>query len=257
MTPNTLMAIATGVMAIFTVLIFYLNYWQQKQFKNPIPQIYFSEPQIVAISKTEDKKILINFLVYFLNSGTSPIIGSGIEHRISNIETGEKYKFGKTRFFGDQDKPFGVTIPELHKLLPRIKKIQDFYGFEQMFKIFYGEIMEKYGIEIFSPYPSQKVEDLWSLKGQHLSEEYIMDYPWVIAPHKFKLIRWYIKVPYEDKKYYSFKIKLILHYYCGGKPSETLKSKEFEIKPVLIGDALCFYETIHKEKLFKRYSRKY
>ena len=246
MSPNILMAIATGVMAIFTVLTFYLNYWQQKQFKNPVPQIYFSEPQIMAISKTEDKKILINFLVYFLNSGTSPIIGAVIEHRISNIETGEKYKFGKTRFFGDQDKPFGVTIPELYKLLPRIKKIQDFYGFEQMFKIFYGEIMEKYGIEIFSPYPMQKVEDLWALKGQTLKEDYIseteLDSYWVISPYKLKIKRYYIKVPYSKEKYYSFKVKLILHYYCGSKANEILRSKEFKIKPVIIGKSLCFYE---------------
>lgn len=43
-------------------------------------------------------------------------------------------------------------------------------------------------IEIFVPYPGQRLEELWSLKSRYLSEEHIMDYPWVIAPHKFKLI---------------------------------------------------------------------
>ena len=237
--------ISTAVMAVFTGLIWQVHYYQQKQYKNPTPEIYFSEPQVLAISR-KDKKVLITFLVYFLNAGLSPIIGSGIEHKIENLETKEKYDFGKTRFLCDEmDKSFGSVIKEIYKLLPKIEKLQDLYKFEDLLPTFFSEIKEREGVEIFAPYPGQRLEELWSLKGRHIPEEYIMDYPWVIAPHKFKLIRWYIKVPYKDKKYYSFKIKLMLHYYCGSKSSESLKSEEFKIKPVVIGKELCFYESIH------------
>lgn len=243
---GVLVSIATVFMAIFAFFTWRLNDWQQKQFKNPVPEVYFSEPQVMAISKN-DKKILINFLVYFLNTGLSPIIGSGIEHRIENLETGEKYKFRETRFFHDQDKSFGAVIPELYKLLPKIQPLQDLYKFNEIFKSFFDSIITKSNIEIFNPYPSQKIEELWSLKWQVPSEDYIsekeVDSYWVIQPHKLRIKRYYIKVPYNDKKYYSFKIKLILHYYCGSGLRELLKYKEFSIKPVIIGGDLCLYES--------------
>jgi len=243
---GVIMVLATVVMAVFTGLTWKLNHWQLTQYKNPTPEIYFSEPQALAISK-KDKKILITFLVYFLNTGLAPIIGTGIEHRIKNLTTKEKYDFGKTRFLCDEnDKPFGLLIPETYKLFRKVGKFQDLYKFEDILPAFFSEIKKRENIEIFPPYPGQRIEELWSLKGRELSEEYIFDYPWIIAPHKFKLIRWYIKVPYEDKKYYSFKIKLILHYYCGRRPTEILKFKEFEIEPMTIGDSLCFYSAVHK-----------
>jgi len=240
---SILVSIATISMAVFAFFTWRINDWQQKQFSNPIPEIYFSEPQAMAVSKN-DKKILINFLVYFLNTGLSPIIGAGIEHRIENLDTKEKYKFGETRFFHDQDKSFGVIIPELHKLLPKIQPLQGLYGFEQVFKFFCREIITKNNIEIFSPYPTQKIEELWSLNWQVPSKNYIsekeVDSYWVIQPNKLRIKRYYVKVPYNDKKYYPFNIKLILHYYCGSEPHELIKYKEFSIKPVI--ENLCLYE---------------
>ncbi|GAI21889.1 unnamed protein product, partial [marine sediment metagenome] len=177
----------------------------------------------------------------------SPIIGSGIEHRIDNLESEEKYDFRETRFFHDQDKSFGVIIPELYKLLPKIKMFQELPKFHNIFKTFFDVFMAKSNIEISDPYPSQKIEELWSLEWEVPSEDYISEKVaeqyWVIAPHKLKIKRHYIKVPYNDRKYYSFKIKLILHYYCGSKPHELLRCKEFKIKPVTVGDALCFYKS--------------
>lgn len=245
--------IAPIFLAIFAWLTWKLNEWQQEKFKNPIPEIYFSEPQILATSEN-DKKALITFLIYFLNTGTSPIVGSGIEHRVGNLDTGQKYKFRETRFFHSTDDSFGMIVKGLEAKLSFINNfletphLRD--GFETIFNIHCPEVLEN-NIKIRNLYPSQKIEELWELNWKVPSKDYISeretDSYWIINPNKIRIKRYYIKVPCDNSRH-SFQIKLILHYYCGSEIRERLKFKEFKIKPIIIGDSLCLYDSEIKER---------
>jgi len=221
-----MMAIATIVIAVFAYLTWRLNNWRQKQYKNPSPEIYFEESyQILAKSKN---RILITFLAYFVNTGLSPIIGEGIEHRIKNLETKENYKFGETRFTGQYDKHFGGLTETIQKFPPAFSD---------------NKTMLVNNVEIFPPYPLQDLKELWRPGETIIDKEYIINYPWIISPHKFRWIRWYAVLPYKANHYYPFRIGLILHYRYGGKQNSISKNKDVKIKPLTIGDGICFYET--------------
>jgi hypothetical protein len=242
--------------ALFAFLTWKLNSWQQEQFKNPIPEFYFSEPQDLAISK-KNNKILITFLVYFTNTGTSPIIVSGIEHRIIDINNKEKYEFGKTRFFGEFDEVFGTTTKGLRNI-PKLKKLQENIGWENTFKTLFDTFNPKISEDIIisNPYPSQKIEDLWSLNWQVPSGEYVsekeIDSYWTIKPNELKIKRYYIKIPHDYKTFNPFQIKIVLHYYCGSKTEERLRTKNFKIQPVLgVNDSFLYYTADIDER--KRY----
>lgn len=231
--------------ALFAFFTWKLNKWQQEQFKSPVPEFYFSEPQDLAISE-KDKKILVTFLVYFINTGTSPIIVSGMEHRIINLENGKKYKFGETRFFYQNDEIFGMIYEGLNKI-PKLKEFQEKDGWEKIFnKTFntFNPVAESDKIIISNPSSCQKIEELWGINYDVPSLKYVsekeIDSYWAMKPNKLRIKRYYVKIPY-DQLSSSFQIKLILHYYCGDGKKEKTKIKNFKIKPVMLAESFCFY----------------